>query len=127
MTTKKNGCFVNFSNHPLETWTEEQKSAARLISDGTLVDLPFPQVSPNADERTVTETANQYAFRILAMQPAAVMCMGEFGVCFQTVRVLQQHGILCVYSCSGRQASEEQTTEGIIKRSCFVFRRFRRY
>ena len=33
MTTNKNGCFVNFSNHPLEAWTEAQKEAARLTAE----------------------------------------------------------------------------------------------
>ena len=127
MTTNKNGCFVNFSNHPLEAWTEAQKEAARQLSDGALVDLPFPLVSPQADEAAVNETAEQYVRQILAMQPAAVMCMGEFGVCFQAVQMLKQHGILCVYSCSERQASEEQTAAGTVKHSNFVFRRFRSY
>ena len=34
--------FVNFTNHPSETWEEKQIEAAHQY--GKIVDLPFPNV-----------------------------------------------------------------------------------
>lgn len=127
MKNDHKGCFVNFSNHPLENWTDAQKNAAAALAEGPLTDLPFPQVSADADEAAVAELAEQYAAEIIAMHPAAVMCMGEFGVCFQVVHLLKQYGIQCVYSCAERQVTEQKTPDGTRKYVCFVFRRFRYY
>lgn len=125
---QKNGIFLNFSNHPLQSWLNEQKAAALAIPGVTgLRDLAFPAVPAEADELAVQAIAADYVQRILALHPAAVMCMGEFGVCFAVVEMLKQHGVCCVYSCAERQSTEQQTANGLEKHSCFVFRRFRMY
>lgn len=123
-----NGIFLNVSNHPLSSWTQEQKDAALGLPGVTaLQEIAFPAVPADADESAVQQIAAECVRQILALQPAAVMCMGEFGVCFQAVQMLKQNGILCVYSCAERQTAEEKTADGCIKHSRFVFRRFRRY
>lgn len=125
---QQTGIFLNFSNHPLSGWQSDQKAAAMAFPGVTeLRELAFPAVPADADENEVRLIAENYVRQILAMQPAAVMCMGEFGVCFAAVEMLKQHGILCVYSCAERQSVEEQTTNGYVKHACFVFRRFRVY
>lgn len=122
------GVFVNFSNHPSADWPPEQIAAARRIAGGgVLRDLPFPQVPPDADEREILRIAADCAEKIAAMRPAAVMCMGEFGVCFAAVSLLKARGILCVYSCTERQSTEKASACGTEKRSVYVFRRFRAY
>lgn len=125
---QRSGVFLNFTNHPLSCWSKEQKAAAFKIPDITeLQDLAFPAVPADADEAVVQQIAAEYVRQILAIQPAVVMCMGEFGVCFAIVEMLKQHGICCVYSCAARQSTELQTAHGLEKRSCFAFRRFRKY
>lgn len=125
---QNSGIFLNFSNHPLRSWREKQKTAALSFPGVTeLRELAFPAVPADADESTVRAIAADCVQQILAVKPAAVMCMGEFGVCFAVVETLKQHGICCVYSCAERQSTEQQTARGLEKRSCFVFRRFRMY
>ena len=125
---QNSGIFLNFSNHPLRSWRKEQKTAALSFPGVTeLRELAFPAVPADADESTVRAIAADCVQQILAVKPAAVMCMGEFGVCFAVVAMLKQHGICCVYSCAERQSTEQQTAHGLEKRSCFVFRRFRMY
>ena len=61
------------------------------------------------------------------MNPDAVMCMGEFGVCHKVVELLKANGITVVYSCSERIASEHIGENGTEKTSVFNFVRFRKY
>lgn len=125
---QKSGIFLNFSNHPLRSWRREQKAAALGFPGvSELQELAFPAVPADADEATVQAIAADCVQQILALHPAAVMCMGEFGVCFAVVEVLKQHGVCCVYSCAARQSTEKQTAHGLEKYSYFEFCRFRMY
>ena len=91
---KRNNIFVNFSNHPSENWSNEQISAAkRIVSGGSIVDIAFPQVSGEADESEISRTANKYAKEIISLNPSAVMCQGEFGICLEVVTTLKNNGI----------------------------------
>lgn len=125
---QQTGVFLNFSNHALSGWHKEEKAAALSIPGVTeLQDLPFPAVPADADEAEVLSIAEECVRQILDLNPAAVMCTGEYGLCFAVVEMLKQRGILCVYSCAERQTVEEQTAEGTVKHARFVFRRFRAY
>lgn len=125
---KGDGIFVNFSNHPLKNWGEEQISAAKEIcGGGDIVDVPFPSVSADASEDEIKAIAKEYSEKIADMKPSAVMCMGEFGVCFKVVEYLNKRGIKTVYSCSERKAVETTTEKGIEKTSVFSFVKFREY
>lgn len=104
---KRNNIFVNFSNHPSENWSNEQISAAkRIVSGGSIVDIAFPQVSGEADESEISRTANKYAKEIISLNPSAVMCQGEFGICLEVVTTLKNNGIKVLYSCSERKTVE---------------------
>lgn len=125
---KGEGIFVNFSNHPLKNWGEEQISAAKEIcGGGDIVDVSFPSVSADASEDEIKAIAKEYSEKIADMKPSAVMCMGEFGVCFKVVEYLNKRGIKTVYSCSERKAVETTTEKGIEKTSVFSFVKFREY
>ena len=120
--------FVNFSNHPSSHWSEKQLSAAReLSSDIPVIDVKFPDVSADASEEDIQNIAEIYANKITEYSPAAVMCMGEFGVCHKVVELLRSKGITTVYSCSERKAVELKTDNGIEKTSVFSFVKFRKY
>lgn len=119
--------FLNFSNHPSQYWTPAQRNAALALAPGEIVDLPFPAVSPQADEAEIRQLAQAAADQICQMAPQVVMCQGEFGVTFHVVRLLQARGIPVVYSCSQRRVVEQQTSTGTRKTAEFSFVRFRQY
>lgn len=125
---KRNNIFVNFSNHPSENWSNEQINAAkRIVSGGSIVDIAFPQVSGDADESEISRTANKYAKEIISLNPSAVMCQGEFGICLEVVTTLKNNGIKVLYSCSERKTVETVIDNRTEKTSVFKFVRFREY
>ena len=125
---KRNNIFVNFSNHPSENWSNEQISAAkRIVSGGSIVDIAFPQVSGDADESEISRTADKYAKEIISLNPSAVMCQGEFGICLEVVTTLKNNGIKVLYSCSERKTVETVIDNRTEKTSVFKFVRFREY
>ncbi len=54
---QKNIMFINLTNHPSSKWGEEQLKAAAEY--GNIVDIPFPQVSPDADRLEVSRIATE--------------------------------------------------------------------
>ena len=113
--------FVNFSNHPSSQWTREQLDASE--SYGTVVDFPFPAVSPDADEKEISDLAQQCLQQILSLNPAAVMCQGEFTLCFQVVNLLKDNNIPVLAACSERKTIEKNG----FRLSEFRFVRYRYY
>lgn len=122
-TTKwKASIFINFSNHPSGTWTAPQTSAALAYAD-QINDIPFPAVDPAMDERGICDLADKMTSEILMMNPGAVLCQGEFGLCFSVVRRLQKAGVQVLYACSERKVRVEGSTKTVQ----FDFVKFRRY
>lgn len=118
--------FVNFSNHSSSVWGEKQKKAAAAW--GELVDVIFPEISADADEYQIGKMADCYAEKILRLNPAAVMCQGEFTLVYAIVRRLQAAGVKVVAACSERKTLEITDLEGEVeKHSFFEFVRFREY
>ena len=115
------GCFVNYSNHPSSKWSEEQLAAANEI--GTIVDILFPDVDPSATKEDITNMARESVNEIVAYDPTAVLCQGEFTLCFSVVSMLKQRGIKVVAACSKRMV--EETPKGKISK--FTFEQFREY
>ena len=122
-----NTYFINFSNHPSSSWSEEQKSAVREKYDSEIVDVSFPPVSASADESEIKEQTMKCVERICSYAPSAVMCQGEFGLTYQVVNMLKERGVCVVYSCSERRTVEKKTDSGTVKTSEFSFVRFREY
>lgn len=120
------GTFVNFSNHPSRGWSELQKNAAEEY--GTIIDIPFPAVGCELTDRQMEDLAERMTKKIIGVQPDAVMCMGEFVLCFKIVQKLKAKGICVLASCSERKAVEHMEKDGTIrKESIFAFCRFREY
>ena len=72
--------IVNFTNHPSHMWENIQKRAALNYGE-SILDLPFPQVDPMADEIDLQNLAEEKTSEILSLHPTAVLCQGEFGLC----------------------------------------------
>lgn len=119
-------CFVNFSNHPSSRWSEAQLAVAGCY--GEVRDLSFPAVDPALGESEVLLLAEKCVNEILRLKPAAVMCQGEFSLCFAVTRLLQAKGVMVLCACSERKAEEYVNEEGSIgKKVEFTFVRFRQY
>ena len=113
--------FVNFTNHPWERWDKRQ--AAEALKYGTILDIPFPSVDPEGNEDYIDQLAKVYTKQILEIHPTAVLCQGEFCLCYRVVKILQKDGILVLAACSERMVKEM----GQKKEVLFKFRRFRNY
>lgn len=121
------GLLVNHTNHPVSTWPPAQRRAAAGIY-AQVVDLPAPLVTAECSERELEEMARTRAEEILAMQPTAVLCQGEYCYTYAVVSRLRQAGVTVLAACSERVVEESREEDGSIRRvSRFVFSRFRRY
>lgn len=113
--------FVNLSNHPSSAWSETQITAAEQY--GKIVDISFPMIDASAGEEQVVQLADQYLDEIMKMEPAAVMCQGEFTFVYSLVRRLKEKKVVCLAACSERMVAD--TADGKIVR--FEFVKFREY
>ena len=124
--------FVNFTNHPSAKWSEEQISAAEQ-SYGTIIDLPFPAVSTDADQTWISQEANAQIAKMDALfanadsHPNAVLCQGEFTLAFAVITRLLDQGIKVVSAVSERNAREIQVNGETRKEVIFHFAGFREY
>ena len=118
--------FINFSNHPSSRWSQPQLSSAEAF--GRVVDEPFPAVPADMDEAGVARLADETAERILAQQPAAVLCQGEFTLAFAVTERLKAKGVTVLAASSDRAlVTEEDENGGTRKVTVFRFVRFRKY
>ena len=120
--------LINCSNHPVSSWDEKQKTAAKKY--GQLYDLPFPVIDPNAETDAVALLAEQYETKIRKMLGEdttgafAVHIMGELTFCFSLVARLQKAGISCLASTTRRETVLNGNGS---KTSKFEFVQFREY
>lgn len=117
--------LINFSNHPLTTWSKEQVEAAKEY--GEIIDLPFPAVNPDASHEEIKDLADEFVEKILSISKernVTVHIMGEMTFCFMVVSSLKEKGIECIASTSNRNT---EVTSDNKKISDFQFVRFRKY
>lgn len=117
--------FINFTNHPIAQWSEEQLRAAEQI--GELMEIPFPLVSPEATAEEVGKMADEQVKGIVRMadgHSATVHIAGEHTLTFAIVTRLRAKGIKCVASTTYR--STVQLPDGTEIRD-FNFIQFREY
>jgi RNase P subunit RPR2 len=117
--------LLNLSNHPSNNWPENQRSAA--LQYGEIIDMPFPNISPNATQEEIETLAQEYLEQIKNMaqhQQVTVHLMGELTFCFNLVQLLKREGIPCVASTTERIAVEAEDGS---KTSQFKFVQFRPY
>ena len=115
--------FLNISNHHSQYWTAEQLSAAESIG-GTIVDMPFPNVPPEADRVLVQSMADDILSRIVELSPSVVHIMGEHTLNVALVIKLKSLGVNTVASTTVRNVIIGP--DGA-KTSRFQFVKFREY
>lgn len=117
--------LINLSNHPSDKWSEGQTMASRQY--GEVVDLPFPQVDPEADTQSIQLLAEEYLAQIQQMAnptEAVIHIMGELNLTYALVNLLKAAGYTCVASTSTREVYEDEPGK---KTVFFKFVRFREY
>ena len=118
--------FVNHTNHPSTRWSNEQTDAAKIF--GEIVDVPFPNVEAEADTEEIRKLVRANAEKILELEPAAVLCQGEFNYTFAMVERLKNFGVTVVAATSERVAHSEILPDGSTRQvSTFNFVQFREY
>jgi hypothetical protein len=122
--------LINLTNHPVETWGEEQLEAASQ-EFGKVMDLPFPFIDPTAGSTEIADIARQWHQKILSLlqeapvkETNAVHVMGELSFCFALVSALVKSGIRCIVSTSQRVS---ETLGDNSRKQSFTFERFRNY
>ena len=126
MFENKKSIVINFTNHPSKLWDAAQKEAASKY--GEIVDVPFPQVDENANSEEVIQLAQKYVDKIIEMNPAMVVCQGEFCLTYYVINQLKKNNIKVMAACSKRETHEIQKDDGsVVKIAVFKFVQFREY
>lgn len=119
--------LINLSNHHTATWSAAQRRAAAAVY-GRYVDLPFPEIPPEADTVAIEALARTYVAQCLALLPPsavglhAVHAMGEATFVHAVVQGLHRAGVRCIASTTQRSEVPEGTAQ-----AAFQFVRFRAY
>ena len=93
--------FINHTNHASAKWSATQAEAARAW--GAIEDLPFPDVGADWDEERVARLAEENAAKILAKEPRAVLCQGEFTYVHHLVNLLLAAGVTVLAATQGSE------------------------
>lgn len=117
--------FINFSNHPSEMWSIEQKKESEIYGD--IIDITFPNVSPYADSCEIEKMSEKCVNDIMKNNPECVMCQGEFTLSYQVIKKLKEKGVKVVAACSERVVSEISVNGKSEKKSVFRFVKYREY
>ena len=117
--------FLNLSNHPSQSWSEAQLTAAKEY--GEIQDMPFPAIDADADEKAIMNLVVEYFDKIITLSKGnkvTVHLMGEMTFCFTLVAKLKVFGITCVAACSERNVVDFGNGKKEVE---FNFVRFRKY
>ena len=102
--------LINLSNHPSDKWSEAQTAAA-IEQFGEIVDLPFPQIEPDATKADITKIAQDYLTQVQQIgQPndTAIHIMGEMTLTYHLVALLKDAGYHCYASTTVREVYEQE-------------------
>lgn len=118
--------FINISNHPSIDWKKEQANEAQIY--GKIVDISFPNISPQMDTEEMKTIVDEYIRKIEALtveenEDILIHVMGESVFSFMLVVSLLRRNYKVVASTTERIVSYE----GDVKRAEFKFVRFREY
>lgn len=127
--------FINYSNHPSTTWSEDQLNAAKHYGD--IYDVSFPDVSVLLTEKEIENLAEKQ-LEILQntakkqncnLDQTVVMCQGEFSLTYAVLKRLKMNYPNCKVVCaiSKREVVEEMKDGYNVKVVKFRFCGFREY
>lgn len=118
--------FINYTNHPISVWSNEQISAAKKYAE-KLVDIPFIVIDPDKDKDDIEKIADSELKKILKVaegHDATVHLMGEQTLSFSLIKKLQGLGVRCVASTTKREVKDLGDNK---REVTFRFVKFREY
>ena len=122
--------FLNLSNHPIATWSQEQLDAAQALGFGEPAEINggMPLVPPELDAAGGALMAESIAQLARAEGAGAAVVAGDFTLTFALVQALKSRGVRCYATTSERKVQEYVAANGeTIKSAVFRFVRFREY
>ena len=122
--------FLNLSNHPVASWSQEQFDAARALDLGEPCDLEggMPLVPPEASTEQVVVLAAELVRRAFEQGLWGAHVAGEFTLTSALVREFQWRGVRCFVATTRRESREVPVAGGGVERhSEFRFVRWREY
>ena len=118
--------FVNHTNHLSDKWSAEQRTAA--VEYGKIVDFPFPNIGADWDEKQVADLIEVNTKKIIAMNPAAVLCQGEYSYTYAMINYCEKNNIPVLAAASARIVEEIVADDGTTQKILlFKFIRFRQF
>lgn len=117
--------LINLSNHPSSNWSGDQLDAAKKY--GEIVDMQFPNISPDASSDQIAVLVNEYFEKIQQMGSnlnVVIHLMGEMTFTFLLLKCLQNAGYKCIASTTQRIVEDIDANE---KKVLFKFCQFREY
>lgn len=122
-----NRIMYNVTNHPQEKWSAEQLKAAHELAD-QIIYMPFLNVSPSAEERTIRAWGADIAGTIVGAKKRGndviALVQGEMTLTYAIVQNLIAHGIKVVAATSDRISVDNGDGTKTVK---FEFCKFREY
>jgi hypothetical protein len=119
--------FINYTNHPSASWGEKQTNEAKKY--GEIVDMPFPNISPQMTVQELTKLAKTESDKVVAAveseKDSAVLCQGESVFTYMLVNSLLSKKLLS--AVSERKVVEIVDGDVMQKKSEFFFEGFREY
>lgn len=93
--------FINLTNHPSDSWSEEQLTAAHKY--GKIIDIHFPNIEPTFTSSMINKLADETINTIMAIgKDITVHIMGEMTFTYAVVSRLKTIGITCLASTTER-------------------------
>ena len=96
--------FVNWSNHPYDTWDSAQLAAAKEF--GLLEYVPFPDVPPSSTTHEIISLANALVEDFIKKYPdpqsVVTMVQGEMTLLYHLLKQLEVKGYRVVAATSRR-------------------------
>jgi NADH:ubiquinone oxidoreductase subunit C len=114
--------FLNISNHSYTKWSDSQFETAYKLG-GEVMDIPFPNVPPDATSEEVKDIAKNLIAQHLTKisKSNVVMVQGEFSLFYVLVNMLKALRIQTVVATTERKVVENGNT----KTTVFEFVQFR--
>lgn len=111
--------MINLSNHPSSKWSQAQLNACC----NPVIDIPFPNVPPDATDEYIAIMANTLFLQIEQLEDMEIHVMGEMTLTFYLVHLLLENGYTVFASTTNRNVVEKDGVKSVV----FEFCQFRNY
>ncbi len=127
LTAQQPAPFLNFTNHPVSTWSDAQRDAALALALGNPADLPqgMPHVDPKCDGKAINEMAQELADAAKKQGVRGAAVQGEHSLSFALTAALHAHGVRVFVATSERLVEEEERHGAKVAVHHFNFQQWR--